>query len=256
MTKTPAAGKPPRHRVIADAIREDIRSGRHALGSRLPTEEELSERFRTSRPTVRTALATLAREGLIVRRTRVGSTVVATAPVAVLSQQVESVEQLLAYPASTRREPVLENSFVRASYELATTLGCEAGTEWFLISMLRYAADSPRPICWTDMYVVPQFADVTRHPKHFVIPVSVQIGELFGVRLERAHLEVFAGPVPAHMAGPLQTEAGSPALYIVRRYRGSDDQVFEVSISVHPANRYRMAFDLKREIRVMPHSRR
>lgn len=245
----PPPSKPlPRHRAIADALRVAIRKGKYPVGSQLPTEEALTLQFGASRPTVRNALGALAQEGLIVRRTRVGSTVVASKPADVLAQQVNSIEELLAYPAGTYRK-LIGASFVKTDAATSSTLRCAAGTDWFLISMFRFAGDSPVPICWTDMYIQPQYAGVTRHAQHLTLPVCNQIEEMFGVQLDGASLEVFASGVPQHMAAELQTKAGSPALVIVRRYRDSEGSVFEISVSVHPEKRYRMNFELQRERR-------
>ncbi|WP_167760995.1 GntR family transcriptional regulator [Geodermatophilus sp. DF01_2] len=53
---------------VADQIRQWILSGALSPGDRLPTEEALSERFGTSRGTVREALRLLSSEDLIVTR--------------------------------------------------------------------------------------------------------------------------------------------------------------------------------------------
>lgn len=64
--------EPPRlYRQVADQLRRMIDSGEYAVGTRLPAERELAERFGLSRPTVREALIALEVEGLI--RIRVGS---------------------------------------------------------------------------------------------------------------------------------------------------------------------------------------
>ena len=57
---------------IADAIREAIIEGRLKVDDRLPTEQELADRFNVSRPTVREALKRLAAHNLI--RSRRGPT--------------------------------------------------------------------------------------------------------------------------------------------------------------------------------------
>jgi GntR family transcriptional regulator len=61
----------PKHRVITAALEREIRSGRLARHQRIPGEQELAERFRASRGTVRQALAELARRRLI--RTHAGA---------------------------------------------------------------------------------------------------------------------------------------------------------------------------------------
>ncbi|TPQ34063.1 GntR family transcriptional regulator [Bradyrhizobium guangdongense] len=59
------------YRQIADQLRALIDSGEYAVGSRLPTERELAEQLKVSRPTVREALIALEVEGRL--RIRVGS---------------------------------------------------------------------------------------------------------------------------------------------------------------------------------------
>jgi len=59
------------YRQVADQLRSLIDSGEYAVGSRLPTERELAEQLKISRPTVREALIALEVEGRL--RIRVGS---------------------------------------------------------------------------------------------------------------------------------------------------------------------------------------
>lgn len=235
----------PRHRQIADTLRNDIRRGRYKLGGRLPTEAVLTRVFDTSRPTLRQALGALAAEGLILRRPRTGSIVVATAAPALLSQSVTSVEELLDYPGDMTRK-VMATKHVRADAELAALIRCPLGKEWFRISALRIPAASASPLCWTDFYVEPRYAGVTRHRKHLQIPVCQQIVEMYGQVLEQAEVEVFAQGIPAKLAKPLRAKAGSPALVVIRTYRGRNGEVFETTVSVHPAQRYRYRFELRR----------
>lgn len=51
--------------IIRDALSEDIRLGRMAMGDQLPTETELADRFEIGRHSVRRGLEALAREGKI-----------------------------------------------------------------------------------------------------------------------------------------------------------------------------------------------
>ncbi|MCA9772091.1 MAG: FadR family transcriptional regulator [Myxococcales bacterium] len=50
---------------VADALRAEILTGRHAPGERLPSEHELAARFGVSRLTVREAVKALAGQGLV-----------------------------------------------------------------------------------------------------------------------------------------------------------------------------------------------
>lgn len=55
----------PLWRTIADQLRDEIGNEVHAPGAALPGETAMAERYQTSRPTVRRAIAELAGEGLL-----------------------------------------------------------------------------------------------------------------------------------------------------------------------------------------------
>lgn len=62
-----------KHLTIADGLSRDIRRGVFANGERLPGEHALAVRFDVSRGTIRQAVATLGRDGLIVKHAGAGS---------------------------------------------------------------------------------------------------------------------------------------------------------------------------------------
>jgi DNA-binding FadR family transcriptional regulator len=68
------------YRQVADQLRALIDGGEYTIGSRLPTERELAEQLRVSRPTVREALIALEVEGRV--RIRVGSGIYVIEPTA------------------------------------------------------------------------------------------------------------------------------------------------------------------------------
>ncbi len=248
MIAMPTRKTPPRHTQIADRLRSDIQAGRHPLGTRLPNEADLAALFDTSRPTLRQALATLVTEGLIVRRPRTGSVVVATHMPVVLSHAVTSVNELLDYPRDTHRK-VTGTCCVKADDALAQQLHCPPGQEWFQITTLRYAGTSPAPLCWTDTYVLPRYAGVTTHRRHTLMPVCEQIVELYGEVIEQADIEIFVMRIPKRMAAALEAPVDSPAMGVMRTYTGRGGEVFQTTVSVHPEERYRYRFELKRETR-------
>ncbi|GAA3363154.1 GntR family transcriptional regulator [Streptomyces antimycoticus] len=62
-----------KYEQIADALRQSIRAGQLTPGERLPAEDKLAARYRTSVPTLQRALSELVAEGLIDRRHGVGT---------------------------------------------------------------------------------------------------------------------------------------------------------------------------------------
>ncbi|AOK19701.1 GntR family transcriptional regulator [Burkholderia cepacia] len=71
---------------VAEKIRDEIRAGRYAAESRLPSERELAGLFQVGRPAVREALGALQNEGLVFTKRNSGTYVVA-APLDVLAQR-------------------------------------------------------------------------------------------------------------------------------------------------------------------------
>jgi GntR family transcriptional regulator len=65
VTGSPA---PPLYAQIAARLRSQIAAGEYSLGSRVPSEHELAERFQVGRPTVRQATELLVREQVLERR--------------------------------------------------------------------------------------------------------------------------------------------------------------------------------------------
>ncbi len=71
----------PLYHQIFLQLRGEIESGERVTGSRLPTEQELSEGFGVSRITARRVLADLAVQRFVDRKRRVGTTVIFHSPV-------------------------------------------------------------------------------------------------------------------------------------------------------------------------------
>lgn len=66
------------YRKIVKAIVADITAGVFAVGSRLPAERDLTERFKVSRPTIREAMIALEMQGLVEARKGSGVFVLAS----------------------------------------------------------------------------------------------------------------------------------------------------------------------------------
>lgn len=79
MRTTESGGK--LYSMIVQAIAADISSGVFPVGSRLPAERDLTERFKVSRPTVREAMIALEMQGLVEARKGSGVFVLASSTI-------------------------------------------------------------------------------------------------------------------------------------------------------------------------------
>jgi GntR family transcriptional repressor for pyruvate dehydrogenase complex len=85
-------------RRLFEQLAEEIKSGRLAPGSRLPTEQALTRAARVSRTVVREAVAALRAEGLVVTRQGVGAFVSAEpqrAPFRIEPERMQTLEDIL-----------------------------------------------------------------------------------------------------------------------------------------------------------------
>lgn len=232
---------------LARELAEGIASGRHPVGSLLPTEFELCERHGLSRYAVRKALDELQELGLISRRKNVGTRVEATRPKPGFTQAIATVDELAQFGAEHVRV-VREVQEVVADLALAREAGCEAGTRWLRISSLRMAPGrKARPICWTDVYLDAAYAEIgalVRESPETLISSLVEAR--YGRAIARIRQEVRGMTLPKALAAELQAEPGDAALKIVRHYLDSADQMFEFSLSVHPADRFSFSMELSR----------
>jgi len=239
----------PIHQLISNQLRSEIQNGTYPIGSRLPTEEELCVRFKTSRPTLRQALSTLSSEGLIARRPRTGSIVIASEMPVILSHVVNTVNELLDYPGAMTRK-ILDTSYIKADAGLAQIIQCELDQEWFRIISLRYQNQATLPLCLTTYYILPKFSGVVKHRDYLIKPISELIVDMYSEVIEKASVEVYSQQLSFEESKVLSTKDGSSALVVKRAYTGKDEKLFQITVSSHPEDRYRYSFELKREHRL------
>jgi DNA-binding GntR family transcriptional regulator len=237
-----------RYRDIATRLQKDIRLGKVEVGNLLPTETELMAKYSASRQTVREALRILRDQGLIVRRAGLGSVVIASEPPVLFTHSVTSLGEWLRYSNETYRDVVGTRDVV-ADRARAALLKCEPGKHWFLIEAIRRSDQFAAPLGWTEIYVLRKFAGVVKRSDHGRTPVHEQVAKMFGQVTEHAQMEIFVRGMPAAIAGPLGVRTGSPALTIIRRYYGVQDELFEVTVTTHPEGRYTYTMDMHRALR-------
>lgn len=232
---------------LARDLSEGISSGRYAVGTLLPTEFELCEQYGLSRYAVRKALDTLQEQGLISRRKNVGTRVEAMRPQAGFTQSIATVDELARFGAEHVRT-VRSADEVVTDLALAQALDCPGGMRWLHIACLRMeGGKKSRPICWLDLYIDPTYADIGQLVRNAPETLaSTLIEERYGRRIARIRQSIEAVLIPRERSDDLGVEAGSPALRITRHYLDVADQVFEISVSLHPADRFKFSMDLNR----------
>ncbi|WP_321889075.1 GntR family transcriptional regulator [Paraburkholderia bannensis] len=247
----------PRFAEIARELTEGIASGRFPVGSYLPTELELRDQYQTSRHTIRAALHELQQLGFVSRRKNAGTRVESAQPRNGFRPTLASVDDLVQFGSENLRE-VQSVEEVVADVALANVLQCDEGERWLRISSLRVernaqpARTSARaapavPVGWTDVYIDPAYqevADQARTEPDTLI--SSLIETRYGRRVAEIRQDVSALILAPDMAKRLAVDAGTAALRVVRQYLDASGKSFEVSVTVHPAERFSISMRLTR----------
>lgn len=235
----------PRYARIAGELIAAIASGRYPVGSLLPTEHELCERFDSSRFTVREALRQLSEAGMVSRRPRSGTVVVSAVRRQPYVQTLGSIDDLLQYSSVTRLR-LLERGWVARRSDDRRAPPIPAGEAWMFASVLRHVPGDAEPVCLTRVYLAAPFAPLAAQIARSSTPVYRQIEARFGVRVARVEQRISACSLGRDDARVLLARLGSPALRIVREYHGDDGALLEVSDSLHPAERFGYAMTIRR----------
>ncbi|RZN35812.1 GntR family transcriptional regulator [Bradyrhizobium sp. Leo121] len=241
-----------RYAYVARLLTEAIAGGRHPIGSVLPNEFELAEQFAVSRSTVRAAMRELQASGLVSRKRNAGTRVEALTPQRSgggFTQALESIEAVQRFGVETERH-VQRVAEVVADDALARDLGCQPGRRWLRISSLRMIpGDATKtPICWTDVHIDDAFArEVRSRMEDHRDIFGTLVEKISGRRFSEIRQDIRAVGVSHDMAVPLKATPGAHALAIRRQYLFSSNEMAEVSLSIHPADRYSYTTRLMRK---------
>ncbi|WP_099867900.1 GntR family transcriptional regulator [Pararhizobium haloflavum] len=237
-------GKRPIYAELSERLVQAIKQGDHGVGALMPTELELAAAHGVSRATVRSALDRIESMGFVTRQKGVGTRVIAANPHG-YDASTASLEELAHFGAATERIIFGQHEVV-ADEDLALRMGCAAGKRWYLVSVVRIEPDSKDPpICWTDNYIAPAYADVAT-----VLPgqrglITDLIAERYGVIVDEVIQTIRPTLLDSQIAEALKSTSGAPALEIVRRYQSAGSPIC-ISISQHPGDRFSYRMTLKR----------
>jgi len=235
----------PLYRKVVQALKDEILSGAYPVGTQLPTEGELGDRFDVSRHTIREALRQLRDDGLVTSRQGSGTTVRTLASSQPYVHEIASIDDLVAYAAGTQYRPDA-SAIVVADAELAKRIGGSVGQRWLRIEGYRYGPDPQLPICWTEVFVHAAYAGVGLLLGRRPGPIYGWIEEQYGERITEVEQSLRARPVPDEIASTLQVEADSTVVEVRRTFRIASGAVAEVAFNLYPAERFSFSMTLRR----------
>lgn len=223
---------------IESALRERIVSGRYPAGGAFPTDEKLRQEFGVSRATVRLALDTLHREGLIVRYPGRGSFV----------NEVQERARTLRFQGSVRdlitqgdvRGPTFTVTHVvvaRATPSEHAELKLTGDTSVMRITGLRKIENQPTA------HVVVSVPEATgallglRRGKVYPA-ISSMLYDRLNQRIREVRQVIAVAMANPTVARALRIRVGASLLTIRRTYLRTDGTPVEFAVSSYPGDTY------------------
>jgi DNA-binding GntR family transcriptional regulator len=222
---------------LARHLAQQIEAGQYPVGTAIPTEAELKQRFAVSRHTVREALRELKSRGLLTARAGVGTVVRARAPATSFMQGVGTLEEVIQFGEATRMK-LLGHAQVIADAALAEEVGAREGQELLRVSLLRYRPDEALPAGWLHIYLRPEHAEVIGEIESARQPVLRLVERRFHASLREVVQKIVAVTLTRAQARALGAQAGKPALHVTRQYLDTGDRLLMASVGLYPADRF------------------
>jgi len=236
---------------LADLLRAEIQEGHRRPGSQLPTESEFQRAYGVSRTTVRTALATLASEGLVLTRKGFGSYVRSRPPL----RRVSFTHRHALHRASGKPEfdteavaqgqvpsrRMLRIGRAPVPADIATWLGIRAGDDVVIRQRLQLLDGVPAVI--STSYYHLWVADGTRLESPGALPEGPDnliegLGHKFARGLELLRVRM---PTPDE-ARLLELDPGVPVVRMLHIDYDPEGKTLQVADDLYAGDRHEFAF--------------
>ena len=220
-----------RYLQVARALRKEIVDGVYPVGSQLPTEHQLCERFSVSRYTVREALRRLRDDNLVASRPRAGTLVVPRPSSDSYVQDVVSINDLLAF--ATGAQFAIESTGMvthrrRAGQPEPGLAAAKNGWPCAVSGRSRVRSSRCAGPSTTSTGRLPA---VGRLLQRHTGPIFPLIEDLFGLSIVEVRQEIAAVLISPVLAAELSVERRQPGArsaphlhHVRRRGRPGDDQ--------------------------------
>jgi DNA-binding GntR family transcriptional regulator len=233
-----------RYLNVAEALAEEIVSGRWPVGTQIPNETELSAFYGLSRYAVRQCVEVLIKQGLVSRQQGIGTKVIGNTPQYRFNLAIGGPQDIARYAEGTHFA-ILGKEKVRPDPELAELFNGHQDEKWLCIRGLRSSKEDSTPISLAEIYVAERYEKLLKIGKTLNTPVYSLIEQQYGIKANRIEQRIFATLISESASSLLLARPGAAALRVIRSYY-QDRDLFEVTVSLHPADRfsYSMSFEL------------
>jgi GntR family transcriptional regulator len=209
----------PLHAQVEESLAKSMVDGALLQGARLPSEDNLIERYAVSRTTIRTAIQSLIARGLVEIRRGKGTYV--TEPL--ITQELTELTGFVEDMRALGREPsaqVLDRRIVAASETVARQLSLQRGTAVARIQRVRLADGAP--LSFDETYLPQELGEKIMADDLENQPIFTLLEQKFATPLIEAEYRLAAVASHGTVARALGIDAGSP-IFLIERTTFSDN---------------------------------
>lgn len=230
-------------RQIYLVLRDDIVSGRMAVGDRLPPETEIADRHGVSRATARRALCELEGERLIERRPSAGTRVISNGGMASVVGDIANLVSHIHEMGRTTSVRLLSFGYGRAAAAVVAALRLPSGTEVQQAVRVRDVDGAPFSFLTTS---VPAEIGRTYGEQDLRSAPLIHLLERSGIVIARAEQAIAATLAGPDVALQLGVAVGAPLLELRRTVFDADGRGVEYLHALYRPDRYTFRMDLVR----------
>lgn len=235
----------PRYVLLAEEILSAIGNGVYKVGSLLPSEPQLCRQYRFSRHTVRDAIRILQKMGIVSSHQGLGTRVESEKVASRYIQAFDAIPDIWEYAKSTKLQ-VMARRMVEASAVPAEFAETSSSPEWCLVEAIRYGKPN-ESLAWTQLFFRSDYAEIVDRVGKRRTPLYALIEERFGIKAYAVRQEISGVVISKTMASHLLVKPGSAGVAMMRRYFDLSRNLYEVTKSIYPAERFHYDVEFRLE---------
>ena len=225
-----------RYLKLTHALLDRVNAGEWKTGDTLPSEMDLSSRFGVSRSTVRRALDRLERMGMISRKRKRGTVLIAISPKQIFQRQIGSLEQLDEFARQTRLHIIC---FCETSGEALCKrheLEENITGRWIEYLAWRSWLDDGTPVSWTRFAFDALYEGARDLMGKSWKPSFKVIEDAYRLKISTIEQISRAVAMNAEVASMLEMQEGMPAMEVKRLMFDDQGKAVVHAHSIHRAD--------------------
>lgn len=234
----------PLYYQLENILREKINSAEYRPGDAFPTEDQLIHSYKVSRITVRQALSSLEKDGLILRRRGKGSFVMDEQRVLEPMKLTGMMEDIIAMGVKTKTK-IVNFDFVVPPKKAAEHLRLDEGSKVLRVERIRLIQGSP--ISHTISYIPHELGKKISKKDLIMQPMLNILEKKCKAKIGRGSQIIEATVADSRVASLLEVMTGSPLLKIERTVFDIRNRPVEYISILYRSDRYHYTVELVRK---------